>query len=80
MVRNPSSQTARRIVYANRIQKKEKCIMNTGIVIARILFCGNVIGARAFPGMDEAREWARNVMRMGRNESDGPQFTVEYSM
>ena len=56
--------------------------MNTNdvIVIVRILFCGNVIGARGFPGKDKAREWARKVVGMGRNEADGPQFEVEYSM
>ena len=53
--------------------------MNTGIVIVRIMFCGGVIGARAFTGMSEARKWARKVMRMGRNEADGPQLEVEYN-
>ena len=56
--------------------------MNTNdvIVIVRILFCGNVIAARAFPGKDKARMWARKVAGMGRIEPDGPQFEVEYSM
>ena len=54
--------------------------MKDGIVIVRVLFCGNVIGARAFPGMNGAREWARKVEGMGRIERDGPQFEVEYSM
>ena len=53
---------------------------NAGIVIVRILFCGNVIAARAFPGSGEAREWARKFTGMGRIERDGPQFEVEYSM
>lgn len=53
---------------------------NDGIVIVRILFCGNVIAARAFPGMNGAREWARKVEVMGDAERDGPQFEVEYSM
>ena len=53
--------------------------MTDGIVIVRILFCGNVIAARAFPGMNNAREWARKVVGMGRIERDGPQFEVEYS-
>ena len=52
--------------------------MNT-IVIVRVLFCSKVIGARAFPGMGEARKWARKVVRMGDTEPDGPQFEVEYS-
>ena len=54
--------------------------MNTGIVIVRVLFCGSIIGARAFPGMNEAQEWARKVTKMGNVERDGPQFEVEYSM
>ena len=60
----------------------EDCTMNTndGIVIVRILFCGNVIAARAFPGMKGAREWALKVEGMGNVERDGPQFEVEYSM
>ena len=49
------------------------------VVIVRVLFCSEVIGARAFPGMGEAREWARKVVGMGRIERDGPQFVVEYS-
>ena len=53
--------------------------MKDGIVIVRILFCGTVIGARAFPGKDKAREWARKVAWIGRIERDGPQFEVEYS-
>ena len=53
--------------------------MKDGVVIVRILFCGTVIGARAFPGMDAAREWARKVVGMGNMERDGPQFVVEYS-
>lgn len=53
---------------------------NDGIVIVRILFCGNVIAARAFQGKDKAREWARKVEGMGLIEKDGPQFEVEYSM
>ena len=53
--------------------------MTDGIVIVRILFCGNVIAARAFPGMNNAREWARKIEGMGRIERDGPQFEVEYS-
>ena len=53
---------------------------NDGIVIVRILFCGSVIAARAFPGMNWAREWARKVEGMGNVERDGPQFEVEYSM
>ena len=51
-----------------------------GIVIVRILFCSEVIGARAFPGMDAARTWARKVVGMGNMGRDGPQFEVEYSM
>ena len=47
------------------------------IVIVRILFCGNVIAVRAFPGKDKAREWARKIEGMGRNEAAGPQFEVE---
>ena len=58
----------------------EDCIMNTDIVIVRVLFCGSVISARAFPGMNEARCWARKVEGMGNVERDGPQFEVEYSM
>ena len=56
--------------------------MNTNdvIVIVRILFCGNVIAARAFPGKDKARMWARKIEGMGNVERDGPQFEVEYSM
>ena len=53
---------------------KEDCI-----VIVRILFCGNVIAARAFSGMNGAREWARKVEGMGNVEPDGPQFEAEYS-
>ena len=49
------------------------------VVIVRVLFCGTVIGARAFPGMDGAREWARKIEGMGAVEPDGPQFVVEYS-
>ena len=49
------------------------------VVIVRVLFCGNVIAARAFPGKDKAREWARKI-EMGNVERDGPQFEVEYSM
>lgn len=52
---------------------------NDGIVIVRILFCGNVIASRAFPGMNWAREWARKITCMGAVEPDGPQFVVEYS-
>ena len=52
---------------------------NDGIVIVMILFCGNVIGAKSFAGMGEARKWARKVVGMGRLEKDGPQFYVEYS-
>ena len=58
----------------------DDCTMKDGIVIVRVLFCGNVIGARAFPMMDKAREWARKVVGMGDMERDGPQFEVEYSM
>ena len=54
--------------------------MTDCIVIVRILFCSEVIGARAFPGMGEAREWARKIEGMGTAERDGPQFEVEYSM
>lgn len=54
--------------------------MKDGIVIVRILFCGNVIAARAFPGMNVAHEWARKVEEMGNVEPDGPKFEVEYSM
>ena len=54
--------------------------MDKGIVIVRILFCSNVIGAKAFTGMDKAREWARKFTEMGMMEPDGPQFEVEYSM
>ena len=50
------------------------------IVIVRILFCGNVIGARAFPSVHAARKWARKFTEMGCLEKDGPQFEVEYSM
>ena len=50
-----------------------------GIVIVRILFCGNVIAARAFPGMNGAQEWARKAEGIGNMELDGPQFEVEYS-
>lgn len=39
--------------------------MESGVVIVRVLFCGSVIAARAFPGVGAAR--------------DGPQFEVEYS-
>ena len=53
--------------------------MTDGIVIVRVLFCGNVIAARAFPGVDAARTWARKVVGMGNMERDGPQFEVEYS-
>ena len=53
---------------------------NDGIVIVRIMFCGNVIAARAFPCIDAAREWAGKVEGMGRIEKDGPQFEIEYSM
>lgn len=53
--------------------------MTDGIVIVRILFCGNVIAARAFPGKDKAREWARKIEGIGDAEPDGPQFEVEYS-
>ena len=53
---------------------------NAGIVIVRILFCGTVIAARAFPGSGEARAWARKFTCMGNVERDGPQFEVEYSM
>ena len=52
---------------------------NEGIVIVRVLFCGSVIAARAFPGMGAAREWGRKIVGMGRNEADGPQFEVEYN-
>ena len=54
--------------------------MKDGIVIVRILFCSEVIGAHAFMGMDKAREWARKIEGMGNVEKDGPQFEVEYSM
>lgn len=74
-------------MYSERIQKKldpeiviEECEMNTSIVIVRVLFCSNVIGAKAFTCMDEARKWARKFTEMGRIEKDGPQFEVEYSM
>ena len=53
--------------------------MTDGIVIVRILFCGNVIAARAFPGKDKAREWARKIEGIGDAEPDGPQFEVKYS-
>ena len=53
--------------------------MKDGIVIVRILFCSEVIGARAFHGIDSAREWARKIEGMGNVERDGPQFEVEYS-
>ena len=56
----------------------EDCIMK--VVIVRVLFCGTVIAARAFPGMNAARMWARKVVGMGNAEPDGPQFEVEYSM
>ena len=58
----------------------EDCVMKDGIVIVRILFCGTVIGARAFPGKDKAREWARKIEGIGNVERDGPPFGVEYSM
>ena len=51
----------------------------TDVVIVRIMFCGNVIAARAFPGVDAARTWARKIEGMGNVERDGPQFVVEYS-
>ena len=35
------------------------------IVIVRILFCGNVIAARAVPGMNGGRGGARKVEGMG---------------
>ena len=55
--------------------------MEDCIVIVRIMFCGVVIGVRAFdPGKDKAREWARKIEGMGNVERDGPQFEVEYSM
>ena len=54
--------------------------MKSGVVIVRVLFCGNVIAARAFPGMNAARMWARKIERIGNMERDGPQFEVEYSM
>ena len=53
--------------------------MRDGVVIVRVLFCGNVIVARSFPGMNKAREWARKIEGMGNVERDGPQFVVEYS-
>lgn len=53
--------------------------MESGVVIVRVLFCGSVIAARAFPGVGAAREWARKVEGMGLMEQDGPQFEVEYS-
>lgn len=53
--------------------------MKSGVVIVRVLFCGSVIGARAFPGMNEARVWVRKIEGMGNMEPDGPQFEVEYS-
>ena len=53
--------------------------MKDGIVIVRVLFCGTVIAARAFPMMDKAREWARKIEGMGNADPDGPQFVVEYS-
>ena len=54
--------------------------MKSCVVIVRVLFCGNVIGARAFPGMDGARGWARKMEGMGNVERDGPRCEVEYSM
>ena len=41
--------------------------MKDGIVIVRILFCSEVIGAWT---------WARKVVGMGNAEPDGPQFEV----
>lgn len=54
--------------------------MKNGIVIVRVLFCGEIVVAHAFMGMAKAREWARKIEGMGRVEKDGPQFEVEYSM
>ena len=58
----------------------DDCTMKDGIVIVRVLFCGTVIGARAFPGKAAASMWARKIEGMGKVERDGPQFEVEYSM
>ena len=54
--------------------------MKSGVVIVRVLFCGEIVVANAFMGMDKAREWARKIEGMGNVERDGPQFEVEYSM
>lgn len=54
--------------------------MKNGIVIVRVLFCGEIVVARAFMGMAKAREWARKIEGIGDAEPDGPQFEVEYSV
>ena len=54
--------------------------MKSGVVIVRVLFCGEIVVANAFMGMDKARTWARKITGMGRIERDGPQFEMEYSV